>query len=150
MQLVIVAKRKVKLYRLQSVMNKPEVFVVHISRGGAELGSFPWSEIRSLIASGSVLPTDHYWREGMAEWRLVGETWASQSEINTGVPTRLANQCPSCGKEVSPQAFSCPHCGHPLQKGFMGRGATERALNQGCLVIVIIVVVFLILFQLSR
>jgi len=22
--------------------------------------------------------------------------------------------CPNCGKEVSPQAFSCPNCGHPL------------------------------------
>ena len=22
--------------------------------------------------------------------------------------------CPYCGKEVSPQAFSCPSCGHPL------------------------------------
>ena len=24
--------------------------------------------------------------------------------------------CPNCGKEVSPQAFSCPYCGHPLMQ----------------------------------
>ncbi len=23
--------------------------------------------------------------------------------------------CPNCGKEVSPQAFACPNCGHPLR-----------------------------------
>jgi uncharacterized membrane protein YeaQ/YmgE (transglycosylase-associated protein family) len=24
--------------------------------------------------------------------------------------------CPHCGKEVSPEAFSCPNCGHPLRQ----------------------------------
>lgn len=24
--------------------------------------------------------------------------------------------CPSCGKDVSPKAFDCPHCGHPIRK----------------------------------
>lgn len=31
--------------------------------------------------------------------------------------------CPSCGQTVSPKAFDCPHCGHPLRKpkrGFFG------------------------------
>ncbi|MEM1429082.1 MAG: hypothetical protein AAGG09_06470 [Pseudomonadota bacterium] len=31
--------------------------------------------------------------------------------------------CPSCGGNVSPKAFDCPHCGHPLRKprrGFFG------------------------------
>ena len=31
--------------------------------------------------------------------------------------------CPSCTKEISPKAFDCPHCGHPLRKprrGFFG------------------------------
>lgn len=25
-------------------------------------------------------------------------------------------QCPSCGSAVSPQAHTCPHCGHPLRE----------------------------------
>lgn len=32
--------------------------------------------------------------------------------------------CPACGKTVSPKAFDCPHCGHPLRKpkrGFFGK-----------------------------
>jgi len=24
--------------------------------------------------------------------------------------------CPYCGKEVSPDAYSCPNCGHPLRQ----------------------------------
>lgn len=31
--------------------------------------------------------------------------------------------CPSCSKDVSPKAFDCPHCGHPIRKpkrGFFG------------------------------
>jgi len=24
--------------------------------------------------------------------------------------------CPNCGKEVSPEAFACPNCGHPLRQ----------------------------------
>lgn len=32
--------------------------------------------------------------------------------------------CPSCSKDVSPKAFDCPHCGHPIRKakrGFFGK-----------------------------
>lgn len=24
--------------------------------------------------------------------------------------------CPTCGQQVSPKAYDCPHCGHPLRK----------------------------------
>lgn len=32
--------------------------------------------------------------------------------------------CPSCNGNVSPKAFDCPHCGHPIRKakrGFFGK-----------------------------
>jgi len=32
--------------------------------------------------------------------------------------------CPSCEGRVSPKAFDCPHCGHPIKKpkrGFFGK-----------------------------
>lgn len=28
--------------------------------------------------------------------------------------------CPSCAKELSPQAVSCPHCGHPMEASISG------------------------------
>jgi len=28
----------------------------------------------------------------------------------------MAVSCPSCNHTVSPKAFDCPHCGHPLRK----------------------------------
>lgn len=27
-----------------------------------------------------------------------------------------SGQCPSCGRDVSPKAYDCPHCGHPIRK----------------------------------
>ena len=30
--------------------------------------------------------------------------------------SRLMAFCPNCGKEVSPEAFTCPSCGHPLRQ----------------------------------
>lgn len=41
---------------------------VSISRDGKELGEWPQEEVRSLYSKGKLLPTDHYWKEGMTEW----------------------------------------------------------------------------------
>lgn len=113
-------------------MHSLPVFVVKIARDGEDIGDFSWSEIRSLVASGSILPTDHYWYEGMAEWRLVGEQWATSSDVSdeelqrSGCPpaqtieekdTAKLTPCPSCEREISPKARACPHCGRPL-RGF--------------------------------
>lgn len=66
-------------------------------------------------------------------------------------------KCPECGKEVSDQAASCPSCGHPLkqkenaqsQMQQNGKQSNDRYRSQpvkkkghGCLITVIIVVVF--------
>ena len=50
-------------------------------------------------------------------------------------------KCPSCSKDVSDQADTCPACGHPIKRGFLGRAGTERTFNIGSLVVVIVVVV---------
>jgi endonuclease/exonuclease/phosphatase family metal-dependent hydrolase len=34
-----------------------------------------------LLESGELLPSDHYWCEGMAEWGSVGERWPAQPEL---------------------------------------------------------------------
>jgi hypothetical protein len=41
---------------------------VSISRDGVELGEWPEEEIRLYFKEGRLLPTDHYWKEGMTEW----------------------------------------------------------------------------------
>lgn len=51
---------------------------IQIKRNGAVMGGFPLQEMRALISSGMILPTDHYLYEGMKDWQEVGETWAAE------------------------------------------------------------------------
>jgi uncharacterized paraquat-inducible protein A len=53
--------------------------------------------------------------------------------------------CPACRAQVSYEAEICPHCGHPLKSGFLGKAGTERTLNTGVLII-ILAVIFLSIF----
>jgi hypothetical protein len=46
--------------------------IVCIARDGQEIGQHPKEAIPQLVASGEVLPTDHYWHQGMREWAVVG------------------------------------------------------------------------------
>jgi endonuclease/exonuclease/phosphatase family metal-dependent hydrolase len=42
--------------------------------------SFAEEAVPLLLRSGELLPSDHYWCEGMAEWGVVGERWPVQPE----------------------------------------------------------------------
>jgi GYF domain 2 len=39
-----------------------------ISRDGVEIGEWTEEQVRAFYKDGQLLPTDHYWREGMTEW----------------------------------------------------------------------------------
>jgi len=41
---------------------------ISISRDGAEIGEWTEERVCSLYKEGQLLPTDLYWKEGMAEW----------------------------------------------------------------------------------
>ena len=56
---------------------------IQIARNGEVVGAYQVAAMPSLVASGSVLPTDQYWHEGMNDWAAVGITWqaaASQAQ----------------------------------------------------------------------
>ena len=54
------------------------LMIVTIARDGQEVGQHPEEAVPLLLASGELLPTDHYWHEGLAEWGLVSERWSAQ------------------------------------------------------------------------
>lgn len=54
--------------------------LITISRDGTEIGKFLESDLMMLIEQKKVLPTDHYWKEGMAEWGLVSQFIAMRKE----------------------------------------------------------------------
>lgn len=45
----------------------------HIGRDGEQAGPFSPEAIQAMIARGEIKPADMAWREGMAEWRPIGE-----------------------------------------------------------------------------
>jgi predicted amidophosphoribosyltransferase len=53
--------------------------------------------------------------------------------------------CPTCKGTASREADRCPHCGHPIKRGFLGKAGTERTLNVGCLIIILVVVALMLL-----
>ena len=44
---------------------------LHIARAGAEIGVFGLADVRARLAAGALLPTDHYWKPGMAAWQTL-------------------------------------------------------------------------------
>jgi hypothetical protein len=46
---------------------------VNIKRDGEELGAWPFDVVFSLVRSGSLLPTDTFWADGMDEWKPLSE-----------------------------------------------------------------------------
>jgi hypothetical protein len=45
--------------------------LIHIARAGVEIGSWPLEEVRARLVAGVLLPTDHYWKPGMAAWQTL-------------------------------------------------------------------------------
>lgn len=60
---------------------------IHISRTGVAEGPFPVEQVRQMLASGELKPTDHVFHEGLANW-----VPASQSPLlaTPGVPPPLS------------------------------------------------------------
>lgn len=58
---------------------------IHLVRGSSKLGIYNDTDIRDGLVSGRFLPTDLAWREGLAEWRPLGD-WA---EFVGSVPPAL-------------------------------------------------------------
>jgi hypothetical protein len=46
---------------------------VKIARDGVEIGECDWDDLEQLLNEEQVLPTDHYWYEGMPDWRLLAD-----------------------------------------------------------------------------
>ena len=56
---------------------KPEK--VYFYRNGEFIAEHPFDVAIDLVRSGKIPMTDHYWHEGMSEWKLVSESTAAQS-----------------------------------------------------------------------
>lgn len=53
--------------------------------------------------------------------------------------------CPDCGTEVSTKTYSCPKCARVFKEPEK-EGCFMQTLNLGCLLVVIIIALFVLLF----
>ena len=60
----------------QRVSHLPKTMQIQFARNGAALvPSLPEEIVPSLLQSKTLLPSDHYWHEGMADWMPVEAHW---------------------------------------------------------------------------
>ncbi len=52
---------------------------LHIARAGQEIGTYEEDQIRLLLASGQLLPSDFFWRPGMVDWKPLSELGVKQN-----------------------------------------------------------------------
>lgn len=62
------------------------MILVHILRDGVVLvPPFPAPKISRLLHARSILPTDYFWHEGMAEWQPVSARWEADDGATKAV-----------------------------------------------------------------
>lgn len=53
---------------------------IKVSRNGTEIGTYELSRILDLVRDNKLLPTDHYWQQGMIGWRPLATLIADLEE----------------------------------------------------------------------
>lgn len=78
---------------------------VHIARKGKVIGKYPEADMHVLVAAGTVLRTDHYWKVGMPRWLVVGRTF----DFVAPEPEPEAPRRPRGPQDLGPR-FTCLRC----------------------------------------
>jgi len=60
---------------------------LHIARAGQEIGTYNLTQVTAMLASGQLLPTDFYWRPGMADWKPLASLTPSLRQLPFPRPT---------------------------------------------------------------
>jgi hypothetical protein len=65
-----------------------------ISRDGKEIGQWTEEQVRSFLSEGKLLLTDHYWKEGMADWLPLSALVKPPPPVVMGQPRQLPRPGP--------------------------------------------------------
>jgi len=105
---------------------------VKVARDGVEIGECRRQELDQLARAGHVLPTDHYWLEGMEEWRLLSDllaskTWrpAAPRRISRG-PVKVARDGVEIGEYGREELDERVHTGQVLRTDHYWREGMEE------------------------
>ena len=105
---------------------------VKVARDGVEIGECRRQELDQLARAGQVLPTDHYWLEGMEEWKLLSDllaskTWrlAAPRRISRG-PLKVARGGVEIGEYGREELDELAHTGRVLRTDHYWREGMEE------------------------
>jgi hypothetical protein len=119
-----------------------KAMIFHVARAGEVIGQFGESAFQEKVFAGEIRPEDHYWTEGLADWRPVSQyrIAAKTVRMSSALPPISAQNealpkagrscprkddklCSNCGYIGRPRAVSpwrrflrsatCPKCGSP-------------------------------------
>ena len=112
-----------------------KLMIVHVARAGEVIGQFDEPTFQEKIFSGEIRPEDHYWVEGLADWKAVSQYRVTAKTVRMSVvpPEQPATHthaaapgdklCSNCGYIGAPRSASawlgfsrsatCPNCGAP-------------------------------------
>ncbi len=77
--------------------------ILYLARDGEELGECERHDLAQLVRENQVRSTDHYWHEGMTEWRLVSDLLAEETPAEKGprvLKPRMETPAPSPERTV--------------------------------------------------
>lgn len=104
---------------------------------GEQQGPVSESAIIDMVRLGNLTQSDHVWKDGMVDWKAMGEVpalaaaFAPSAPVQHVVPQTAGMApgpmgvgpqvfCTSCGQSIPQQAAVCVHCGVPNKGGAGG------------------------------
>lgn len=101
--------------------------IFHVAREGEVIGEFSESTFQEKIFAGVIQPGDHYWTEGLPDWRLV-----SQYRILAKTVRMSAEPPPILAESDRPSPSSAPVA--PKKAPAEKRGAGSRMVAAGVMI----------------
>jgi uncharacterized RDD family membrane protein YckC len=93
---------------------------IHIAKNGQRMGPYSETQVREMLAAGSIATTDLAWYEGMADWKPVGEVLPASTAPGVAAPSvppvTPSPVAPPPGATFSPVV-------RPIDPNLAGRGS---------------------------
>jgi uncharacterized RDD family membrane protein YckC len=94
---------------------------IHIAKNGQRMGPYSETQVRDMLAAGSIATTDLAWYEGMTDWKPVGEVLPGSATPAVAAPSVTPSSvAPTPGAPFSPIL-------RPIDPNLAGRGSRLMA-----------------------
>lgn len=89
--------------------------IIYVCRNGVEIGQYTRQDFEYLLARDRLFPTDHFWADGMDEWKLLSAAkgYFCQCEKCRHCGAKMSEPKPvTVGARIGQVKTICRKCGH--------------------------------------